>query len=186
MQIGQRLVATTVCCLAALTWVSAAEDGALADAVRRQDHPTAIALLQEGTDPNEAQGDGMSALHWAAAHGDVEIASLLLERGARTEALTRLGRHTPLHVAIRAGRAEVVVALLTAGADPTAVTDTGATALHFAAGAGNADAIRVLVNAGRSSTPANRCGGRPHSCSRPPRPEPTAWRPCSGWAGTRP
>ena len=32
--------------------------------------PPFAPLLQQGADVNGAQGDGMTALHWAAEHGD--------------------------------------------------------------------------------------------------------------------
>ncbi|HIE94296.1 MAG TPA: hypothetical protein EYQ83_16080, partial [Acidobacteria bacterium] len=140
--------ATALFSLAALALVSAAEDAPVADAARRQDRMVAATLLRGGADANGAHGDGMTGLHWSAHHGDVDMATLLLEGGADTEAVTRLGHHTPLHIAGRSGHAAVVRALLKAGADATAVTDAGATALHFAAGAGNADAIDALVDAG--------------------------------------
>ena len=41
-----------------------------------------------------------------------------------------------------------MTALLEAGAEPAAVTTTGATALHFAAGAGNAEAVAALLDHG--------------------------------------
>ncbi len=140
--------ATALFSLAALALVSAAEDAPLADAARQQDRMAAATLLRGGADANLAHGDGMTGLHWAAHHGDLAMATLLLEGGANTDTATRLGRHTPLHVASRSGHAGVVAALLAAGANATAVTDEGATALHFAALAGNAEAIVALVGAG--------------------------------------
>ena len=141
----------TAACLAAaasLVPVSAAVDAPVADAAMRQDADTVRGLIARGGDPDAAHGDGMTALHWAARHGDVEVVELLLDAGADVEARTRLGGHTPLHVASRSARAAVVAALLEAGADATAITSTGATALHFAAGSGAAGAIAALLDHG--------------------------------------
>jgi uncharacterized protein len=55
----------------------------VADAAMRRDAAAVKALLQRGADVNAAQGDGMTALHWAATHGDAELARMLLYAGAR-------------------------------------------------------------------------------------------------------
>ena len=41
-------------------------DSPVADAAERGDLATVRALVRDGADVNAAQGDGMSALHWAA------------------------------------------------------------------------------------------------------------------------
>ena len=46
---------------------------------------------------------GMTGLHWAALTGSAEIAAVLIGAGADVSAVTRIGGHTPLHVASRAG-----------------------------------------------------------------------------------
>jgi ankyrin repeat protein len=121
----------------------------VADAAMRRDRAQVRVLLAQGADVNAAQGDGMSALHWAAHHGDVELADLLIRAGARLEAVTRNGAYTPLHLASKGGHAPAVRRLLQAGSSVTAATTTGGvTALHFAAGAGNADAVRALLDRG--------------------------------------
>ena len=117
----------------------------VADAAMRGDLDGVRALLRDGMDVNAAQGDGMTALHWAAERGDVEMANVLVYGGALLEATTRLGAFTPLLVASRAGRGGVVQTLLEAGADVHARTSTGETALHYAAGTGRDDAVRALL-----------------------------------------
>lgn len=123
----------------------------IADAARRGDTDAVRALLQSGGDVNAAEGDGMTALHWAADRGDARLAALLLAAGANPEAGTRIGRHTPLHVAARAGHSEVVRALL-AGRSPkvdvNALTTTGAAPLHFAAASGSRETIELLIDSG--------------------------------------
>ena len=134
--------------LLALAPVSAAVDAPLADAAMRRDADAVRRLIVRGADPDAAHGDGMTALHWAAEHGDLGIVALLLDAGADIEARTRLGSHTPLHVASRSAQAAAVRMLLATGADAGAVTTTGATALHFAAGAGTAAAVSALLDHG--------------------------------------
>ncbi len=126
----------------------AGPDSPVADAAMDNDPAAVRELLDAGAEVNAPRGDGMTALHWAAVHGNAEIARLLLEAGAEPEAATRLGAHRPLHVASREGNAEIVALLVEAGADAGALTETGATPLHFAAAAGSVDAVRALVEHG--------------------------------------
>ncbi len=120
----------------------------IADAAMRGDLAAVRALIRQGADINAAQGDGMTALHWAAARDDQAMADELLRARASVGAVTRIDAHTPLHVASRAGSARVVRSLLAAGADAAATTTTGVTPLHFAAMAGSTDIIAALVAAG--------------------------------------
>lgn len=121
----------------------------VADAEMRGDSASVRDLLRHGADVNAAQGDGMTALHWAAVHDDAAQARMLIYAGARLEAVTRDGNYTPLHLAARSGSADAVRALLDAGADPKAVTSSGGTtALHFAAAQGNAAVVDALIAKG--------------------------------------
>ena len=144
-----RMSATGALLVTLLAWGSAAPDSPVADAAMRGDIEAVRTLVGQGADVNSAQGDGMTALHWAAERGDDALARLLVHAGASVYAVTRLGDYTPLHLASKAGRAAVISTLLEAGADPTAKTTTGgATALHFAAGAGSAESVTALLARG--------------------------------------
>jgi uncharacterized protein len=127
------------------TGLRAAES--IADAAMRGDRDTVIALIKQGGDVNAAQGDGVTALHWAARRGDAELASSLLIAGANARAATRLGSYSPLHLAAERGSAPIVKALVDAGALVDAKTTTGATPLMLAAAAGETAAITVLLDA---------------------------------------
>jgi ankyrin repeat protein len=121
---------------------------AVADAAARGDKAAIKQLLKDGADVNGAQGDGMSALHWAADRGDAELADMLIYAGANISAVTRIGQYTPLHLAAQAGNVAVAKALVKAGADVNATTTTsGVTALHLAASSGNAEVITLLAGA---------------------------------------
>jgi len=120
----------------------------VADAAMRGEADRVRALLQDGADVNQPQGDGMTALHWAAELGDAPLALLLLEAGADPAATTRLGGYTPLHLASRSGLAPVVEALLRRGAAAGQTTGSGAVALHLASAAGNPEAVKLLLSAG--------------------------------------
>ena len=149
--VGQGRPGGVVAALVLTLLVSAATppESPVADAAMRGDHGSVRALLQQGADVNAAQGDGMTALHWAADRGDLEMARMLVYAGAGLEAVTRMAEYTPLHLASRAGHGTVVRALLEAGSDPAAPTASGgATPLHLAAAAGDPEAVAALVEHG--------------------------------------
>src|SRR5215203_5129281 len=83
-------------------------DTRVAEAAMDRNGAAVRTLLRQGADINGAQGDGMTALHWAAAHDDRELTALLLKGGASPAAVTRIGRYTPLHVAAKEGHGEIV------------------------------------------------------------------------------
>src|SRR5262245_34487681 len=121
----------------------------VADAAMKGDRDAVRALLKQGGDVGAAQGDGMTALHWAAERGDAEMAGMLIYAGANVGAVTRIGLYTPLHLAAKSGHVEVVDALLKAGAAVDArAMPTGATPLHLAAGSGTPATINRLIDAG--------------------------------------
>ena len=157
-----RTIATLVLTLAVLAAAPPA-DSPVADAAMRGDLEAVRSLIDQGADVNGAQGDGMTALHWAAENGSAATAELLLNAGANLSAVTRLGGYTPLHLAAKAGGAEVVRALLAAGANPRAATTAGgATALHFAAAAGSAEAVTALIGHGADpNAPGSAWGQTP-------------------------
>lgn len=141
---------TTFASLFLLLAFSPLPDAPVAEAAAKGDIEAVRALLREGADVNAAQGDGLTALHWAALNGDGELAEVLLYAGANPEPTTRLGGYTPLHQASQSGATEVVEALLRAGADAERLTTTGVRPIHFAAESGNGATVQVLIDAGAS------------------------------------
>ncbi|MEO7135649.1 MAG: ankyrin repeat domain-containing protein, partial [Vicinamibacterales bacterium] len=120
----------------------------VADAAKARDAVAVRALLKQGVDVNAAQGDGMTALHWAATNGDAALTQMLLSAGANVRATTRLGGITAMHMASQGGHGQVVAALIAAGADRNAPTTTGATPLMLAARSGSAETVTKLVETG--------------------------------------
>src|SRR5262245_29663014 len=131
-------------------WLAAAPPGSsVADAAMRGDRDGVRGLLKQGADVSASQGDGMTALHWAAERGDAALAEMLLYAGANVAAVTRIGHYTPLHLASKSGSVTVVDALVKGGADVKARTTTsGVTALHLAATSGNSEVVTHLLDAG--------------------------------------
>ncbi len=128
-----------------------AKNAAVADAAMKGDLTAVKKLIAQGADVNDAQGDGMTALHWAAEHGDSAMAAALLKARANVKATTHIGSYTPLHIAGKAGSAPVVRELLKAGADVNAVTTNGATPLHFGASSGDPDAVAAMLDKGANA-----------------------------------
>ena len=133
----------------------------VADAARSGDLDAVRALLREGADVNAANGDGMSALHWAAERGDAGMLDALVQAGAAVDAVTRIGHYTPLHVASTGGHAAVIERLAAAGADVSATASTtGATPLHLAAAAGSAAAVAALLDRRADADARERAWGQ--------------------------
>ena len=126
---------------------AAAVDLPLIDALRAGDAGRARALIADGVDVNGRDGDGTTALHWAALHDDVDMGRALIAAGARAEAANRFDA-TPLALAAENGSAAFIELLLDAGADPDAATPEGETALLTVARTGRADAVRLLLDRG--------------------------------------
>lgn len=138
-----------LCMIVVLGAAAPAAESPIADAAMRNDVATIRTLVKQGADVNAPQGDGMTALHWAAQHGQAEVAQMLIGAGANVQAVTRNGAYTPLHLASRHGSTAVIKLLLKAGANLGATTTTGgATPLHFAALSGNAESVAALLDGG--------------------------------------
>jgi uncharacterized protein len=112
---------------------------------RRDRRPT---LADEGsTAPvDERSPDGFTALHLAAFFGRLEVARMLLARGADPNAWATGGPHVqPLHSAVAGGHETVAEALVDAGADVSAAQDGGYTPLMGAAQNGLLATVALLL-----------------------------------------
>ncbi|HJZ95756.1 MAG TPA: ankyrin repeat domain-containing protein, partial [Candidatus Solibacter sp.] len=96
----------------AVALVLHAADTRLPDAAMNGDLAAVRALIQQKADVNAAQGDGSTALHWAAYGDNLEMLQLLLAAGANVKATTREGAITPLFMACTNGNAVAIEALL--------------------------------------------------------------------------
>jgi ankyrin repeat protein len=123
---------------------SAPSPAPLADALQKRDLPAARALLAD-TAINAAQSDGMTALHWAVHHDDVDTTKLLLSSRADPNAQNRYGV-TPLSLACTNGNAAIITLLLDAGADANTPLRGGETPLMTAARTGKLLAVQALLS----------------------------------------
>ena len=152
------LTALCVAVCLAVTAASAAEsESRLADAAKRQDRAAVRALLLQGVDVNAPQVDGMTALHWAVYHDDLETTKLILAAGAQVEAGNRYGV-SPLSLACQNGNAAVVELLLAAGADPNTTLPGGETVLMTAARTGKLGPVKALITRGADVNAQERKG----------------------------
>lgn len=127
---------------------AAPPDTRLIDAAKQRDGTAARALVAQGVDVNAADGDGSTALHWAAYHGDLELTQALLAAGASVKAVTRIGSMSALFMAARNGHATVVGALLESSASAREANGNGTTVLMVAAASGSGPAVKLLIDAG--------------------------------------
>lgn len=150
------LVATMI---AACTVATSARDHALIEAAKGKDLSLLRALLAKDTDPNVRQGDGATALHWAAHWDDVNAATLLVRAGADVNAINDNGV-TPLALASTNGSAPMAALLLAAGADPNLARPSGETPLMMAARTGKSDVVDTLLAHGANLHATERSKGQ--------------------------
>jgi len=138
-------------CLAAMLSAGSGDgvrDTRVSDAAQQGNLPLVQRLVAQKADVNGPEGDGMTALHWAAYLDHLEMARVLIAAGANVQAVTRLGGLTPLFLASKNGSAPMIALLLKAGAQVNSADDAGTTPLMFAAESGNAEAVRTLLDRG--------------------------------------
>jgi uncharacterized protein len=133
--------------LSVLACGAAAAGTPLIDAVKRQDRVAVNALLDRRVDVDGAEGDGATALHWAAQLDDVPMLDLLLTAHASPDAANRFGVR-PLELAANNGSRAAIERLLKAGANVNATSRAGQTPLMSAAANGRLDAVRALLAGG--------------------------------------
>ena len=139
--------------------VSAAVDLPLIDAVKAADAARVERLVAEGADVDKPQGDGATALHWAAHRDLPDVAELLVRAGADVDAADDHGL-TPLALACLNASIDMVDLLLEAGADPNLARTSGVTPLMTAARVGHVGVVRRLLRAGADPTAAESTRGQ--------------------------
>jgi ankyrin repeat protein len=124
-----------------------AAEAPLADAAENKDAVTIRGLLNKGANVNAPQADGMTALHWAVYHDDVDLVKRFIAAGADAKALSRYGA-APLSLACMNGNTAIVELLLEAGADPNTTLAGGETALMTASRTGRLGPVKALLTRG--------------------------------------
>jgi hypothetical protein len=110
-------------------------------------------LSSERASVDDRGPDGFTALHLAAFFGQLEVARLLLGRGADPNAVAlNESRVTPLHSAVAAKHRDTASLLLALGASPNSVQRGGWTPLHAAARDGEEPLVDMLLLRGADAT----------------------------------
>ena len=102
--------------------------------------------------------EGVTALHEAAAVGDISLVKSLISKGAGVNAKDEDGR-TPLHQACLYGHMDVAEFLIAGGADINATDDLwGARPLGLAAYEGHKGTVKLLLSKGTDVEHGNKWG----------------------------
>ena len=126
----------------------------LFDAVLENKEKEVKALIELGVDVNMKIPYEFTLLHFAIHYNHIEIAKLLLERGADVRAKNNRGE-TPLHWAKNVETAKL---LLDRGADVNAKNNMGDTPLHLAK---NVEIAKLLIEKGADVEAKDKYGRIP-------------------------
>eukprot|EP00546_Thalassionema_frauenfeldii_P013350 CAMPEP_0178909162 /NCGR_PEP_ID=MMETSP0786-20121207/8340_1 /TAXON_ID=186022 /ORGANISM="Thalassionema frauenfeldii, Strain CCMP 1798" /LENGTH=177 /DNA_ID=CAMNT_0020581175 /DNA_START=23 /DNA_END=556 /DNA_ORIENTATION=+ len=134
-------------------------------AAKRGDTQTVRRLLDDSSllvDATNTSYLDRTCLHYATEAGNIELATLLVEKyGASVDVADRMG-DTPLHLAIQRRRYDTVVWLVdTCHANVQQPGKGGNSALHYASQAGEVDTIEFLMQRGASVEQVNDKGCLP-------------------------
>ncbi len=156
---GSGRILAGILALAAIATARAAEPDPLLAAARDGTADDLMGLLDAGAEPDSAEADGTTALHWAVHRGDLAAALALLEAGVAVDRVNRYGVR-PSYLAAENGDAAMLGALIAAGADPNAVFAEGESVLMTAARTGDVAAIESLLDAGADVNATEARGGQ--------------------------
>lgn len=108
---------------------------------------TANLLLSHDADP-KISCKGVQPLHVATYNSDLTAVSAIVRKGVDIDARLTNGHNgvASLHLAANEARPDIILELLTAGADANLIDDNGLTALHYAAFTGDHQTVKVLVD----------------------------------------
>ena len=115
-------------------------DTALMIAAYKKNRVAVEMLLAKGAKVNQ---DGWTALHYAAAVGETDIVTLLINKSAELDAPSP-NLTTPLMMAARSGNIYTVKVILDAGADINLVNEQGLRAIDFAKKSGHTQIVEGL------------------------------------------
>ncbi|XP_071100169.1 uncharacterized protein [Haliotis cracherodii] len=110
-------------------------------------HKAIVELLLHHVDIHTKDTLGMTALHYAAEKGQIDVIRVFVQKGVKLNETDETGR-TALHHAAWAGHEDVVCCLVQDGADVNVRDVDKATALHDACDRGYAQVAALLIEKG--------------------------------------
>lgn len=141
---------------------AAEEGGALRAAVKRGHLSLVRTLLDtHSTLRHATDEEGSTLLHYAAYWGQIEVAELLITRGADVNIRNQKQGVTPLHFAAQNGHLPLVELLIKQGADVNATSLLDTTPLHYAAAYGQRAVAEFLIAQGANVNARTKEGKTP-------------------------
>jgi uncharacterized protein len=107
--------------------------------------------------PNQTDDQARTALHYAAANGNLQIIAILIKAQAHLNPTDPLG-NTPLHLAALQGQTAAAELLVDAGAEIDPQNRDGMTPLMIAAQHGNLELVRALLAKGANPAKTDYTG----------------------------
>jgi uncharacterized protein len=160
---------TAILSLAALAAIAGASSGHadinlfgdywdnVARAAAQNDAARVRSLVAGGGNPNQADDQLHTALHYAAMNGNLTIIAILIKASAKLDAKDKLG-NTPLHLAADRNQVEAVKLLLDVGVPIDPENKNGMTPLMIGANRGNIEIVQALLAKGASITKTDFTG----------------------------
>lgn len=105
-------------------------------------------MMEKGMNPNVMSWHHVTVLHDMAQKGNIQKAELLIKHGASLNPIDEEYQTTPLGMASRWGHTEMVIYLLSQGADPNKAGSSWATPLAWARKKGQTDIEKILLSSG--------------------------------------
>jgi hypothetical protein len=127
-----------------------------------------IELIIRGCNPNTADGEGLTSLHYASEFNRLDVIRALFEICGESLMLNPRDKYgwTPLYCAAHHGNIEVVKLLLEIGADTSVSNAQQKTPLHCAASQGRREICEILIRAGASLNAQDKHSVTPlHDCN---------------------
>ncbi|OBT89651.1 hypothetical protein VE02_01795 [Pseudogymnoascus sp. 03VT05] len=116
--------------------------------------------LFEGSEFEVRDSQHKTPLTWATIGGNVELVSLMLNRGAKKDILDRNGRSLVSHAAEK-GHLAVMHHLISEGSNVDTQDNAGRAALSWAAGEGHLSVVRCLLDNGADPNQRDKKGQLP-------------------------
>ena len=129
----------------------------VARAAKQNDAGLVRSLIANGGNPNQADEEGRTGMHYGALGGNLQIIAILIKAGARLDPKEKLG-NTPLHLAADRNQTEAAQLLLDVGAAVDLENKNGMTPLMIAANRGNVELVQALLAKGASVTKTDYTG----------------------------